>query len=157
MVVPLRPEAGQQDGALDLGAGHGHAPVNGLKATAVDDERGAAVGRRDPRAHRAQRVDDALHRPAAQRVVARERHVNRPARDEPREQPQRRAGIAGVERGARLAETGGAAPGDGNAPGPCGFDAAPRAAMHATVDATSAPGARFVMAVVPAAMRPSIT
>jgi hypothetical protein len=54
----------------NLGAGDLEAMMNGTKrAVAMDDHRSSPVDKADIRTHPSQRLDDALHRPAAERFV----------------------------------------------------------------------------------------
>ena len=70
-VVPVGVQAGQEHGALDLGARDARArsamPCSGR---AVNRQRRMAVGGLDAGAHPRERLDDAPHRPARQRRVA---------------------------------------------------------------------------------------
>ena len=71
--APPGQHAGQQHGALHLGAGHGQVVVDGAQGAALNLQRGAAgllAAGGDPGSHGGQRVDDAFHRAAAQRGIA---------------------------------------------------------------------------------------
>ena len=91
-------EPREQHRALDLGARDLGGVTDAHEIAAVDRERGTAAVRREPRAHRVERHDDAAHRPALEGRVARHHGAKGMGRDDPREQPHRRAGVAGVER-----------------------------------------------------------
>ena len=92
-------EAGEQDRALDL-----RARRLGLDAQSRAAARrgwSAADGRRSASmrgAHPLERLDHPAHRPARQRRVADHRGGERMAGQHARQQPHRRAGVAGVER-----------------------------------------------------------
>ena len=96
-------EAGEQHRALDLGARHvGLDSRSACRCRALRRVSGGrpSVGL-DPRAHARQRLDDAAHRAARQRRVADHRRCETDAGQDARQQPHRRAGIAGVERRPR--------------------------------------------------------
>ena len=85
-------ERGQQQRRLHLRARHRQLVVDAaqLRAAADRDGRPPAVGGRDLRAHLPQRRGDALHRPLPQRRVARERAVERLAREQPHQAAESR-------------------------------------------------------------------
>ncbi len=63
-------EAGQQDGALDLGTRHLRFVRDAPQACTGDGERRPAVSRRNPCTHARQRIDYAAHRPSVEAGVA---------------------------------------------------------------------------------------
>ena len=73
-------------------AGPREARHRGRRSAAACRRRG-----RRARAHRAQRLDDARHRPRRQRRVAGQHREERPAREQPGEHAHRRAGVPAVE------------------------------------------------------------
>ena len=103
----VRPQPGQQDGRLHLGAGHGRPMVDGLERGVADHghrQEGVASARMDLGAHRAQRLDDTSEGSAAQRIVAVEDVVAGQAGQDPGDQPSRRPGVAAVEDSVRFVE-----------------------------------------------------
>jgi hypothetical protein len=99
-----RVQAGEQDGALHLRARRLGAMLDGVQRPAVDpvdpvdNNRGVAVGGLDPCAHAFEGGNHAPHRAPGQRRIADEGRGERMAGQHAGEQPQRRAGIPGVER-----------------------------------------------------------
>ncbi len=100
-----RAEAGQQDGALDLRARHLRHVVNGLEGAATDGHRQTPAVGLDARPHPAERLDDAAHRPAPERVVAGQRGREGKAGENAGEQPGGGTRIAGIERRVRGTES----------------------------------------------------
>ncbi len=98
-------EAGQQDGALHLRRGDGQAVFDRHHLVGADDgeRHAAALARLEARAHARQRLDDPLHRPAAQRGVAGHEAGEAMAGQDAGEQARRGAGIAEVEHVGGLA------------------------------------------------------
>ena len=63
-------QTGKQDAGLDLRAGDRRGVVDGVKRRAVDGDGRVAVGEREARAHRFERLANALHGAARERCVA---------------------------------------------------------------------------------------
>jgi hypothetical protein len=63
-------QAGEENRALQLGAGHRRPVGNRVQGCAVDDERRVSIGRVDARAHLLERRGDPSHRPPGKRGVA---------------------------------------------------------------------------------------
>jgi hypothetical protein len=82
-------QAGEQDSALHLGARHGRLVGNPMQRPAGDRERRPVVRRGDPCAHPGQRLDDAAHRPALQRLVSADDSRERVAGKDAGYEPQR--------------------------------------------------------------------
>ena len=99
-----RIEACEQDGRFDLGRGDGGAIFDrrGIAGALEDDRTAPAFSLRENlRAHEPQRVEDAPHRPLAQRSVAVEGCGDPMTADDPHHQAAARAGVAEIERFAR--------------------------------------------------------
>ena len=94
----------QQHGALDLGAGHWRRVFDRMEAATGDGERRAAVDGLDAGAHAGQRVDDAFHRPPAQRGVAGDGRREGMRSEDAGEQPRRRARVLRVQRRRRCGQ-----------------------------------------------------
>ena len=99
-------EAGEQDGRLDLRAGDRHGVIDPVQAPAPDRQRRqlAVLTAQHRRAHQAQRLGHAAHRPAAQRLAAGQHAGERLARQDARDEPDRRAGAGAVQHISRLAQ-----------------------------------------------------
>ena len=67
-------------------------------ACALDDHGRVTVGRLDARAHAAERLGDPAHRPQGQRLVARELEASLLPGDDPGQQAEQCAGVAGGDR-----------------------------------------------------------
>ena len=94
-------QAGQQNGALHLGAGDGRLVRLAAQRRPADTQRRPAGGGGDPCAHALQGVDDAPHRPAAQRGVTGDCACERMACQDTRQQAHGGSGVAGVQRRCR--------------------------------------------------------
>ncbi|MNQ68424.1 hypothetical protein D3C85_829770 [compost metagenome] len=96
-------QARQQQAGLHLGAGHRHVVVHaGQALTALDRQRRAALRTGlDHRAHLAQRLGHAIHRPLGQRRVAGQHGVERLRGEQAGEQAHRSARVAHVQRAGR--------------------------------------------------------
>lgn len=106
-------EAGKKNGGLDLCAGSGRRVIDGVEIAAANFERGAAaIVATNIGAHLTKRVDDAAHGAATKRVVSGDNGAERLASEHTGEHADGRAGIFGVERFARLFQTGEARAGD---------------------------------------------
>ncbi len=99
--IALGRDPGEQDGALDLGAGDRGPMLDPGERSAPHGDRGVPVRRSDLGAHRPQRLGDALHRPSGEASVALQDRLERLRRDHPRQQPHRRARVQAVQRPAR--------------------------------------------------------
>ena len=158
--VRPRPEAASSTRRFHLGAGHRQGVVDGAQLPAC---RWISTGGR-PSCVRmsapivAQRHRHALHRPAHQRLIADQRGVERLRREQPHEEPHRRAGVAHVERrgGGREAR---------RAPRRCTRTLlgsgrsmrTPSACSARSVARQSSPARKPVISVSPSAMPPSIS
>ena len=99
-----RVEADEEDGRFDLRRGDGGAIFDrrGIAGALEDDRTAPAVGlRQNLGAHQPERVENAPHRPLAQRGVAVEGRRNSVAADDAHHQPTACAGVAEIERFAR--------------------------------------------------------
>ena len=160
VVVARRVEPGEQHRRLDLRRGHRQAIADRHRlGRAGDRQRQAAAFARDEAcADPAQRLDDAAHRPAAQRGVAGEEGGERMGGEQPHEEPRAGAGIAEIEHVVGLAQ-----PADADAvdaPATVARRApalAPSARMAAAVASTSSPSSRPSISVSPTASAPSIS
>ena len=111
-----------------------------------------------PRAHQRHRVEDALHRPLAQRGVAVEGRRDRAARHRPHDQPAAGAGIAEIEHAARA--RGSRRPrrrARAIRPRRCARRWRPSARMALPVLSTSSPSSRPEIRVSPTASAPKIS
>ena len=114
-----RVEPGEKNGRLDLRRGDGGAIFDRRRiARALEHDRTApALGLgQDLRAHQPQRIEDAPHRPLAQRGVAVEGRGDSVAADDAHHQPRAGAGVAEIEGVARRQDR--AEPGAANPPRP---------------------------------------
>jgi hypothetical protein len=93
----FRVQAGEENGALDLGARHGRPEIDAMKSTTLDSERGMPLGRVDARAHLSQRRDHASHGPTRKRGVANEPGRKGLCSQYARQHPHGGAGVAGIE------------------------------------------------------------
>ena len=112
-----RVERGQQDRRLHLRRRHRHLVFDRqrLVRAAHQQRHAPAVARLEHGAHLRQRHDHPVHRPAAQRGVARHVRVYVLRRDQPEQQPRRRTRIAEVYYIVRAREAADAGAGDGPA------------------------------------------
>ena len=95
----LADQAGQQQGALDLGARDRHRVPQRAQRAAPDRERQAvAAPLLEARAHFGERRGDAAHRAAAQRGIAGECRAEAVAGQQAEQEPRGRAGVAAIER-----------------------------------------------------------
>src|SRR5207244_12463847 len=103
--LAVREQAREQYGALHLRAGDvGSDGASEQRMSAADDHRRLAETGLDLRAELAQRLGHALHRPARQRLIPRQRRLDSRSREYAGEQADRRAGVAAVEASDRLAK-----------------------------------------------------
>ena len=112
-----RVEAGEKDGRFDLRRGDGSAIFDrrGIAGPLEHDRTAPAIGLgQNLRAHQPERIEDAPHRPLAQRGVAVEGRGNSVAADDAHHQPRAGAGVAEIERFARRQNR--AEPGAANPP-----------------------------------------
>jgi hypothetical protein len=88
-----------------LGAWNFGNEINGVENGAVNrDRRAIAVCRVNARTHPRQRIDDAAHRPAAQRPIAGERGNERMCGDDAGEHAHRAPRVAAIEWSGGFAE-----------------------------------------------------
>ena len=104
-------ERGEDQRTLQLPAGDGHLPTKRQQPTGPTGNadrrilaRHAAVAPTGQRAHLRQRLQHAIHRTPAQRLVAVERRRERQRRADPREQTHRRTAVAAIEQVGRRLE-----------------------------------------------------
>jgi len=104
--LALGEEAGEQDGRFDLRARDRHGVINPMQVPAPDRQRRqlAILAAEHGRAHQPQRLGHAAHRPAAQRLAAGQHAGERLARQDARDEPDRRAGAGAVQHISRLAQ-----------------------------------------------------
>ena len=103
---PRRVEAGEQYRRFDLGRGHRERidDRDRIGGAADRERQSAALPRHEARPETAQRVDNAVHRPAPQRRVAGDERGDRVRRQHAKEEPRRGSRIAEIEQVFRLGE-----------------------------------------------------
>ena len=112
-----RVEAGEKHGRFDLGRGDGSAIFDrrGIASALEHDGTAPALRLRENlRSHQLERIEDAPHRPLAERRVAVEGRGDPVAADDPHHQPRAGAGVAEIERFTRRQNR--AEPGPANPP-----------------------------------------
>ena len=98
--APLDRQPSQQKRRLHLRARDGHLVLDGSQVPAPDGDggQGVAAPGGDAGAHAAQRLNDATHGPPSQGVVPRQHAEERLGRQQPRQEPHRRAAVPAIER-----------------------------------------------------------
>ena len=135
--VARRVEPGQEHRALDLGARDRRRVVDALEPRAGDGEGRATPVSRHPRPHPREGFDDPPHRPAAERAVPGDDAGEPMAGESAGQQPEGRAGVAGVEGTRRRSEAADAAAVDGH-DRPAGRPAGGPGPLHADPERTEA-------------------
>ena len=97
-------QAREQHGRFHLRRRDGRTISNPLQLAAMHIERHAVILGVEARPHLAERGDDAVHRPLAQRLIAVEARAQSVATGRPQQQPRGGARVAAIDHASRLAE-----------------------------------------------------
>ena len=104
VVRPCGVEPREQNARLDLRARDRELVADAVQLAALDDQRRLPVVGLHAGAHQRERLRDAFHRPAPERLVAGQLEAAFLADEDPGEQAQRRARVAAVDRALGLAQ-----------------------------------------------------